>query len=163
MRALRFVVTCRDRRARHTAVLEAARTTATVTRSSYPADPSRPWARPDVVARARVRVSDTELTLRAPVVFRYEGPFVGGEKRHALQVVPAYEVRVSPDLRSCRGGACERAAARSSCAPSLGATLRAPARRELRLELPAGWSVRPADRAAALRVRGRGGRRRASS
>jgi hypothetical protein len=63
-----------------------------------PEDETLPWSPPAVVARVRLRVAGVETTRRAPVVWRYDGPVVGGEKRHPIQVVPALSVRVSPDI-----------------------------------------------------------------
>jgi hypothetical protein len=108
----------------------------------FPADPTQPWAPPEVVARARARIAGTETTLRGPVVYRYEGPFVGGEKRHVVQVVPELAVRLTPEIAvlPLQAGAAPRpieirAFARRN-APGGGEA-------ELRLEAPPGWSVRP--------------------
>ena len=120
----------------------------------FPVDPTLPWAPPDVVARARVRIAGADVTLRAPALFRYEGPFVGGEKRHTLQIVPEYAVRVSPELSALPlraagngGRPLELRAFARRHAPGAGQA-------ELRLEAPAGWSVRPA--AAPLRFASEG-------
>ena len=105
-----------------------------------PADETRPWSPPALVGRARCRVGGVATSLRAPVVWRYEGPFVGGERRHELQVVPALSVRVSPEiaavpLASPRAPVEVRVFARSF-APG-------PAEASVRLEAPPGWSVEP--------------------
>jgi LmbE family N-acetylglucosaminyl deacetylase len=105
-----------------------------------PADESLPWSPPAVVAQARVRVGGVEATMRAPVAWRYEGPFVGGEKRHELQVVPAVSVRVSPEvsavpLTSARRPLEVHVFARGLARGSSEATLR--------VEAPAGWTVVP--------------------
>jgi LmbE family N-acetylglucosaminyl deacetylase len=105
-----------------------------------PADESRPWSPPALVGQARCRVGGVATRLRAPVVWRYEGPFVGGERRHELQVVPALSVRVSPEiaavpLASPRAPVEVRVFARSF---ALG-----PAEASVRLEAPSGWSVVP--------------------
>jgi LmbE family N-acetylglucosaminyl deacetylase len=59
---------------------------------------SLPWAPPDVVARVRCRIAGVALSLEAPAVHRYAGPFVGGEKRHVVQVLPALSLRLEPEL-----------------------------------------------------------------
>jgi len=108
----------------------------------FPADPTQPWAPPEVVAHACARIAGAETTLRGPVVFRYAGPFVGGEKRHVVQVVPELAVRVTPEIAALPLQAAAaprpieiRAFARRN-APGGGEA-------ELRLEAPPGWSVRP--------------------
>jgi LmbE family N-acetylglucosaminyl deacetylase len=106
-----------------------------------PADETRPWSPPALVARVRCRVGGVATTLRAPVAWRYEGSFVGGERRHEVQVVPALSVRVSPEiaavsLASPRAPLEVRVFARSF-APG-------PAEASVRLEAPPGWSVEPA-------------------
>ncbi len=108
----------------------------------FPVDGTQPWALPDVVARARVRIGGLDTTLRAPAVFRYDGPFVGGEKRHLVQVVPELGVRVSPEITVLSLAAAvarrplELRAFARRYAPGSGET-------ELRVEAPPGWSVRP--------------------
>jgi LmbE family N-acetylglucosaminyl deacetylase len=105
-----------------------------------PADEARPWSPPALVGRARCRVAGAATTLRAPVAWRYEGPFVGGERRHEVQVVPALSVRVSPEIAAVplsppRAPVEVRVFARSF-APG-------PAEASARLEAPPGWSVEP--------------------
>jgi LmbE family N-acetylglucosaminyl deacetylase len=105
-----------------------------------PADETRPWSPPALVARARCRIGGVEATLRTPVAWRYAGPFVGGERRHELQVTPALTVRVSPQiaavpLASPRTPVEVRVFARN-LAPGAGQAT-------ARLEAPPGWSVEP--------------------
>ena len=108
----------------------------------FPVDATQPWAAPDVVARARTRIGGVETTLRSPAMFRYDGPFVGGEKRHVVQVVPELGVRVSPEITALPLAAAvtrrpiELHAFARRYAPGSGEA-------ELRVEAPAGWSVRP--------------------
>jgi LmbE family N-acetylglucosaminyl deacetylase len=106
-----------------------------------PADETLPWSPPALAARARCRVAGVALTLRAPVAWRYAGPFVGGERRHEVQVVPALAVRVSPEiaaapLRASRRPIEVRVFARN-LAPGAAVA-------DVRLEAPPGWSVEPA-------------------
>ena len=105
-----------------------------------PADESLPWSPPALVARARCRVGGVETTLRVPVAWRYEGPFVGGERRYEVQVVPALSVRVAPEtaavpLASSRRPIEVRVFARN-LAPGAAAA-------DLRLEAPPGFVVDP--------------------
>jgi hypothetical protein len=92
------------------------------------------------VARARVRIGGVEARLRAPVAWRYEGPFVGGERRHEVQVVPALSVRVSPEI-----AAVPLATPRAPVEVRVFVRSFAPgaADARVRLEAPPGWSVEP--------------------
>ena len=105
-----------------------------------PADETRPWSPPALVARARCRVNGVVTTLRTPVAWRYEGPFVGGERRHEVQVVPALSVRVSPEIT-----AVPLASPRRPIEVRVFARHLAPgaATADVRLEAPPGWSVDP--------------------
>jgi LmbE family N-acetylglucosaminyl deacetylase len=106
-----------------------------------PADETRPWSPPPLVARVRYRVAGVEVPLAAPVAWRYEGRVVGGERRYELQVVPALSVRVSPEITAVPLAAprppVEVHAFARSFAPG-------PAEATVRLEVPAGWRVEPA-------------------
>jgi hypothetical protein len=78
----------------------------------------------------------------SPARFRYAGPFVGGEKQHVVQVVPEISVRVSPERVAVPvGGEATpleiKAFARHNPHGDGEATLR--------LEVPDGWSVTPAE------------------
>jgi hypothetical protein len=104
-------------------------------------DETRPWSPPPVVARVRVRIGGVVATLRAPASWRYEGPAVGGEKRHAVQVVPALSVRLSPEVAPIPLDAPPPLEVRvfvRSLAPHPGAG-------SVRLEAPVGWRVAPAE------------------
>jgi LmbE family N-acetylglucosaminyl deacetylase len=105
-----------------------------------PADETRPWSPPALVARARCRVDSVVTTLRTPVAWRYEGPFVGGERRHEVQVVPALSVRVSPEITVVPLASPRRAIEVRVFARHMG---RGAATADVRLEAPAGWSVAP--------------------
>jgi hypothetical protein len=106
-----------------------------------PADETLPWSPPALVARARCRVAGVETTLRTPVAWRYEGPFVGGEKRHEVQVVPAVSVRVSPEIAAVPLSPPHKPLAVRVFARGLA---RGASEATLRLEAPTGWTVAPA-------------------
>jgi len=115
------------------------------------ADEGRPWSPPLVMARARVRVAGVGTTASVPVVWRYDGPFVGGERRHELSVVPELSLRLTPEvaaipLASARGPLDVRVSARSFSKNA------APA--EVRLEAPKGFAVEPATARLAFTVEG---------
>jgi hypothetical protein len=105
-----------------------------------PPDEGRPWSPPPLVARARVLLAGVETTLRTPVAWRYEGPFVGGEKRHEVEVVPALSVRVSPEIAAVPLSPGRKALEVHVFARVLA---RRSSEASLRLEAPAGWSVVP--------------------
>ena len=105
-----------------------------------PADESLPWSPPPVTARARLSIGGVATSLSAPVVWRYEGRVVGGERRHELTVVPELSIRLSPDIAAIplagpRRPLEVRAAVRSFS--------KRPAPAEVRLELPAGFTADP--------------------
>jgi LmbE family N-acetylglucosaminyl deacetylase len=105
-----------------------------------PADETLPWSPPALVARGRCRIAGVPLTLRVPVAWRYAGPFVGGERRHEVQVVPALSVRVEPEI-----AAVPLAAPRKPIEVRVfGRNLaRGSAEADVRLEAPPHWSVDP--------------------
>ena len=105
-----------------------------------PANETRPWSPPVLVARARCRVNGVVTTLRTPVAWRYEGPFVGGERRHEVQVVPALSVRVSPEITAVPLAMPRRLVEVRVFVRNLG---RGAAAADIRLEAPPGWSSEP--------------------
>jgi LmbE family N-acetylglucosaminyl deacetylase len=105
-----------------------------------PADETRPWSPPALVAKARCRVNGVATTLRAPVAWRYEGTIVGGERRYEVQVVPALSVRVSPEITAVPLATARRSLEVRVFARHLG---RGKATADVHLEAPPGWSVDP--------------------
>jgi LmbE family N-acetylglucosaminyl deacetylase len=115
------------------------------------ADESLPWSPAPVTARARLAIAGVATRLEAPVVFRYEGRVVGGERRHALTVVPELSVRLTPDVAAVplagpRRPLELRAAVRSYSKQA------SPA--EVRLELPEGFSAEPKSARLSFAVEG---------
>jgi hypothetical protein len=80
------------------------------------------------------------MALLVPVAWRYEGRFVGGERRLELQVVPALSVRVSPEITAVPLSSPRRASEvrvfAQNLAPGAGSAT-------VRLEAPPGWAVDP--------------------
>jgi LmbE family N-acetylglucosaminyl deacetylase len=110
-----------------------------------------PWAPPDVMAVLDWRTGTTAVQSRTPARWRYEGPWVGGEKLKVLNVVPALSVRVAPGIAiaplSATGTRKEfRVTVLNGAKGPLGATVR--------LEVPAGWKAEPAETPVAFRVEG---------
>lgn len=105
-----------------------------------PEDATRPWSPPPLRVKA-VYVSDQiSSALQAAAQYRYEGPWVGGEQRHELMIVPAVSLRVDPEIAIIpldqTGGAREiRVTAHYNG--------RNPASGALDLRAPAGWRVTP--------------------
>jgi LmbE family N-acetylglucosaminyl deacetylase len=100
-----------------------------------------PWIPPPVVARARVRLAGGETAIGAPVVYRYEGRFVGGERRHALTVVPELTLGVDPEIAAVTLGGPRRAI---EVRVSVRSYANDPAPAAVRLEAPRGFGVVPA-------------------
>jgi LmbE family N-acetylglucosaminyl deacetylase len=107
-----------------------------------PADETLPWSPPAVTARLRGRIGGQETTFTFPALFRYPGPFVGGEKQHVVQVVPRLSIRLSPEVTAVplgeSGRPIEASAFVQENEPGGGNAV-------VRLEVPAGWRVEPAE------------------
>jgi LmbE family N-acetylglucosaminyl deacetylase len=107
-----------------------------------PEDETLPWSPPDVVARLRCRLAGVDLPLSTPAVFRYPGPFVGGEKQHVVQVVPELSVRVSPPITAV---SLEGPPRPFDVSVFVRHGARGPGEATVRLASPAGWSVEPVE------------------
>jgi len=115
-------------------------------RDRYEVDDPRlaglPWSPPDVVAMLDWRVGGAAVHSQAPAVWRYEGPWVGGEKQKVVNVVPALSVRMAPGIAVApltAGGARKEFRLRvlNGAAGPTAATVR--------LEVPRGWRTEPAE------------------
>jgi hypothetical protein len=116
------------------------------------ADETLPFSPPPVVARARLRIGDAALTVSVPVIWRYEGPFVGGERRHELTVVPELSLRLTPEVSAIPPRAEPRRALEVRVSVRSFSKHAAPA--AVRLEVPRGFSVEPAGVTLAFGVEG---------
>ena len=101
-----------------------------------------PWSPPDVTADIRYTTAGVTATLNSPAYFRYEGPWVGGEKQKVVNIVPVLSVKMTPDVAivpvAAAGTKREfRVTVLNNAAG--GGTAR------VRLEVPAGWTVEPKD------------------
>jgi LmbE family N-acetylglucosaminyl deacetylase len=105
-----------------------------------PADDSLPWSPPVVMATLRYTSGGLEASLTRPAIWRYAGPFVGGERRKVLNVVPALSVRLSPEIAIVPAGAAE---ARREFRVAVVNGVKGSGSATVRLELPAGWSADP--------------------
>jgi len=115
-------------------------------RDRYDVDDPRlvglPWAAPDVTAVLDWRTGGAAAQSQEPAVWRYEGPWVGGEKQKVVNVVPVLSVRMAPDIAVAplsAGGARKEFRLRvlSGAAGATSATVR--------LEVPRGWRTEPAE------------------
>ena len=104
------------------------------------ADETQPWSPPPVMARARLRVAGVPLSVSVPVAWRYEGAFVGGERRHELSVVPELSLRLTPEVAAIPLAGPRRALEVRASVRSFSKSA-APA--DVRLEVPAGFTVEP--------------------
>jgi LmbE family N-acetylglucosaminyl deacetylase len=105
-------------------------------------------------ARLDLTIDGTDVSLEAPVEFRYEGTIFTGEKRTELLVVPRYSVTLTPEIAIVPAGAAAgkgpvtRGRTASSLASrELRVTVisgnKGAARAEVGLEVPARWTVSP--------------------
>lgn len=124
-------------------------------RDRYDVDDPRlaglPWAPPDVMAVLDWRAGGAAVESREPAVWRYEGPWVGGEKQKVVNVVPVLSVRMTPDIAIApltAGGARQEFKLRvlNGARGATAATVR--------LEVPPGWKAEPAEAPLAFRFEG---------
>ncbi|MCZ6768194.1 MAG: NEW3 domain-containing protein [Acidobacteria bacterium] len=103
-------------------------------------DPTQPWSPPPVTVRVIFETNGTSSTLESAARYRYEGPWVGGEQRHALMVVPAISLRVNPEINILP-------LAQADQGHEIRVTTlyngREPTSGRVQLEVPAGWEVVP--------------------
>jgi hypothetical protein len=100
-----------------------------------------PWSPPPVTARVRLLTGGVPLLLEVPAIYRYEGRFVGGERRHALTVVPELSLRLDPEV-----GAIPLAGPKRPIEVRVSVRSHAKGAGEaaVRLEAPQGFAVEPA-------------------
>ena len=121
-----------------------------------PADFPLPWSPPDVVSLVRYGSptgpgvnSVLPVTLEQPSFFRYEGRWVGGEKQKVVNVVPSLSVSLTPDV-----AVTPVAGARREFRVTVANAAKGSGEAVVRLDVPAGWKVEPAQAAASLRFEG---------
>lgn len=99
-----------------------------------------PWSPPDVTAEVRFTTTGVSASTIHPAYFRYDGPWVGGEKQKVVNVVPALAVKLTPEIAivplAAAGEPREFRVSVLHNAP-------APATAQVRLEVPGGWTVEP--------------------
>jgi hypothetical protein len=99
-----------------------------------------PWSPPEVTAGVQYTAAGVAATLEQPAHFRYEGPWVGGEKQKVLNIVPSLSVTMTPEIavvpRAAGGKKREFRVTVLNNAKTAGPAV-------VRLEAPAGWNVQP--------------------
>ena len=119
-----------------------------------PAHHTLPWSPPDVTAVVRYTSGSgtgaAPATIETPAFYRYEGRWAGGEKQKAVNVVPALSVALTPGVAVMPTGGGARREFRVVVASEAKGSSEA----VVRLEVPAGWTVEPAQAPVALRFEG---------
>jgi LmbE family N-acetylglucosaminyl deacetylase len=118
---------------------------------AVPGDEALPWSPPEVTATLRYSAESVLTIVRRPAVFRYPGPFVGGEKQHVVQVVPALSVRVSPDIAVIP---LARPRLQKEFRVLVANNRKDAVQGAARLLVPAGWSVAPREAPLCFRYEG---------
>jgi LmbE family N-acetylglucosaminyl deacetylase len=105
-----------------------------------PADQTLPWSPPDVTATVRFTTTGVSGSLVAPAYYRYDGPWVGGEKQKVVNIVPALSVTLTPDIAVVPVAA---GGMRKEFRVSVLNSAKTGGPVTVRLEGPAGWRVEP--------------------
>ena len=105
-------------------------------------DASAPWGRPELSVQVGYRSFGVRGSLQANAEYRYTGPWVGGEQRHDLMVVPKISLSVQPrvivlPLSAARKGRELRVQVTNNGREPVAAG-------EVFLRLPEGWTAVPA-------------------
>ena len=100
-----------------------------------------PWSPPDVTATVNYTAAGASATLTSPAYYRYDGPWVGGQKEKVVNIVPSLSVKLTPDIAVVPLAAGGRP---REFRVTVRTTPRPAPQFEVRLETPAGWSVQPA-------------------
>jgi LmbE family N-acetylglucosaminyl deacetylase len=101
-----------------------------------------PWSPPDVTATIDYTAGGATATLTSPAYYRYDGPWVGGEKQKVPNVVPNLSVALTPDIAvvplTAGGKKKEFRVSVLNNAPTASAV-------RVHLEVPQGWTSEPAE------------------
>lgn len=100
-----------------------------------------PWSPPDVTATIKYTAGGASASLNAPAYYRYDGPWVGGEKQKVVNIVPNVSLKLTPSIAvvpvAAGGQKKEFRVSVLNNAPSASDV-------SVSLEVPAGWRVEPA-------------------
>jgi LmbE family N-acetylglucosaminyl deacetylase len=100
-----------------------------------------PWSPPDVTATVNYTTGGAAASLTSPAYYRYDGPWVGGQKEKVVNIVPALSVKLTPDIGVvplAAGGQQREFRVTVANNAKTGASV------QVRLEAPSGWTVQPA-------------------
>jgi LmbE family N-acetylglucosaminyl deacetylase len=107
-----------------------------------PAHHLLPWSPPDVTATVKYTAGGASGTLNAPAYYRYDGPWVGGEKQKVLNIVPNLSVKLTPSIAVVplvAGGKKKEFRVSVLNNAQTGSDVK------VHLEVPAGWTVEPTE------------------
>ena len=57
-----------------------------------------PWSPPDVTATLNYTAAGAAASTTSPAYYRYDGPWVGGQKEKVVNIVPVLSVKLTPDI-----------------------------------------------------------------
>jgi LmbE family N-acetylglucosaminyl deacetylase len=100
-----------------------------------------PWSPSDITATVTYTAAGVKASLSSPAYYRYDGPWVGGEKQKIVNVVPVLSVKVSPDVGVVPLAA---GAQRREFRVTVQNNAKTGGAVTARLEVPSGWAVQPA-------------------
>ena len=106
-----------------------------------PADQTLPWSPPDITATVRYSTAGTSASIMSPAYYRYDGPWVGGEKQKVVNVVPSVSLTLSPDIAVVPIAS---AGKRKEFRVSLKNSEKTGGAVQIKLAAPTGWTVTPA-------------------
>jgi LmbE family N-acetylglucosaminyl deacetylase len=119
-----------------------------------PAHHTLPWSPPDVMAVVKYRsgsgTASVPATIESAAFYRYEGRWTGGEKQKVVNVVPSMSVALTPGIAVMPTGA----GARREFRVVVSNQAKGSSEAVVRMEVPAGWAVEPAQAPIALRFEG---------
>lgn len=105
-----------------------------------PESRNKHWSDAPVVAALRYDAGETEAETLQTAQFRYAGPWVGGEQRHEVMVVPLVSLRVHPEISMIPLRLAEEGREIRVTALHHG---KSPVTGRIEFELPSGWSIEP--------------------
>jgi LmbE family N-acetylglucosaminyl deacetylase len=122
----------------------------------YDFEPDVPFGVPfrptPFVAKFELTIGGQQITVERPVQYRYSN-LVAGEKRTELNVSPAFNVNVDPDIAVFRTAFVPAEAGphkNKSIKVTVGNNQKGPANATVTLQTPAGWTVEPASQPIAF-------------
>ncbi len=118
-----------------------------------PAYEGLPWSPPDVTVTLRYTgAGGVSASTATPVAWRYEGPWVGGERQKLVAAVPLLSVRLTPEVAVFPVPVAK--GLKREFRVSVTHNGKEPVQGTLRLQAPEGWLVEPAQLPIAFRYEG---------